>query len=332
MANRRIDRARARATLMVTENFFIKALSLVLAVSLWAWLQTEQVIDRPSRAQVTYGLPDGLTPVQALARTLVVTVRGPQGRVRALDNRALSMQIDLADEEMGKTSIDFSEHPIAGLPAGLEVVQISPPGVELQLDKEMNRIVRVRAAVIGEPADGWARKAVIVTPPTVEIRGPQSLVRNIAEVSTDIVDISGLRKTVAKQVPLAMDRRTVKPVDQGKVKVSITIDPIPATKAFTEIPMQLKGAPGWRSDTSMARVTLDGPQHLVQRLTADDIRLTVLLPDAIEPGADSVEVAWVADDPDSRIQVVLPEGSEAVRVQSVRPATIRLQPEPPADE
>jgi YbbR domain-containing protein len=332
MANRRFDRARARATLLVTENFFIKALSLLLAVSLWAWLQTEQVIDRPSRAQVSYDLPEGLTPVDALARTLVVTVRGPQGRVRALSNRSLSVKIDLTDEEMGKASIDFSEHPIEGLPAGLEVVQISPPGVELQLDKVMNRLVSVRAAVIGEPADGWKRRGVIVNPPTVEIRGPQSLVRNIAEVSTDIVDISGLRKTLEKKVPLAMDRRTVKPVDQGKVSVSITIDPIPATKAFAEIPVQLKGAPGWVSDTTSARVTLDGPQHLVQRITTEDIGLSVLLPDAIEPGTESVEVGWVADDPDSRIQVVLPEGSGAIRVQSVRPATIRLQPEPTPDE
>lgn len=332
MADKRLDRIRARATRAVTENFFIKALSLMLAVSLWAWLQTEEVIDRPSRAQVSYDLPDGLTPVEGLARTLVVTVRGPQGRVRALDGGALSMDVDLSDAELGKTSIDFSEHRIEGLPAGLEVVQISPPGVEVQLDKEMNRIVRVRAAVIGEAAEGWKRRSVIVTPPTVEIRGPQSLVRNIAEVSTDIVDISGLRKSLEKKVPLAVDRRTVKPVDQSKVTVSIAIDPVLQSRNFTDVPVQLKGAPGWTTSTPIARVAVEGPQNLVQRLSAEDLSLQVLLPDAIEPGAESVDVSWVAEDPDSRVQVRLPDGNEDIRVQSVRPATIRLQPEPSPDE
>lgn len=332
MANRKLDRARDRARQMVTENSFIKALSLVLAVSLWAWLQTEQVIDRPSRAQVSYALPEGLTPVEALARTLVVTVRGPQGRVRSLDSRSLSLNIDLADAELGKASVDFSEHAIEGLPAGLEIVQISPPGVELQLDKEMNRIVRVRAAVIGDPADGWKRKTVLVDPPTVEIRGPQSLVRNIAEVSTDIVDISGLRKSVEKKVPLAVDRRTVKPVDQGKVSVSISIEAITLPKNFTDVQVQLKGAPGWVSDTKIARVSVEGPQHLVQRLTSEDLRVSAVLPDAVEPGTAAVTVGWAADSPDSRVQVLLPEGHEDVRVQSVRPSSLVLRPEPPTDE
>jgi YbbR domain-containing protein len=332
MADKRLQQIRARATRMVTENFFIKALSLLLAVSLWAWLQTEQVVDRPSRAQVSYDLPEGLTPVEALARTLVVTVRGPQGRVRALSGGDLSMSVDLSDAEMGKTSIDFSEHRIEGLPAGLEVVQISPPGVELQLDKEINRLVRVRAAVIGDPAEGWKRRSVIVTPPTVEIRGPQSLVRNIAEVSTDIVDISGMRKSIEKKVPLAVDRRTVKPVDQGKVTVSITIDPVMVDKNFPDVPVQLKGAPGWVTQTTAARVSVEGPQNLVQKLSAEDLQVSVLLPDAVPPGADAVDVSWVADDPDSRVLVRLPDGSEAIRVQSVRPSTIRLQPEPSPDE
>jgi len=332
MTDVRLQQARAALIRAVTENFFVKALSLLLAVSLWAWLQTEEVVDRPSRAQVSYDLPDGLTPVETLARTLVVTVRGPQGRVRALDGGTLSMDVDLSDAEQGKLSIDFSEHRIDGLPTGLEVVHISPPGVELQLDKEMNRIVRVRAAVIGDPAEGWKRRSVIVDPPTVEIQGPQSLVRNIAEVSTDIVDISGLRKPLEKKVALAVDRRTVKAVDKGKVTVNIAIDPVLVDKNFADVPVRLKGAPGWSTPTATARVAVEGPQNLVQRLTSDDISLSVLLPDAVEPGTDGVEVRWLADDRDSRVQVVLPEGADDIRVQSVRPSTILLEPEAPTDE
>ncbi|MEC8423983.1 MAG: YbbR-like domain-containing protein, partial [Myxococcota bacterium] len=205
-------------------------------------------------------------------------------------------------------------------------------GAELQLDKEMNRIVRVSAAVIGEPAEGWRKTTAIVTPPTVEIRGPQSLVRNIAEVSTDIIDISGMRKSVEKSVPLAVDRRTVKPVEQGKVTVAIAIEPVLTSRNFTDVPVQLKGAPGWTTSTTSARVAVEGPQNLVQRLSAENVRLSVLLPDAIDPGTSSVDVEWMAEDPDSRIQVVLPDGFDAVRVQSVRPATIGLQPEPATDE
>lgn len=307
----------------VSENFILKALSLVLALSIWAWLQTEQVVDRPARATVTYTFPDGLTPVDEVARTLVVMVRGPQGRVRALDGQQLGMSVDLSEESTGKTSVDFSELSVTGLPDGLEVVQFSPPGAELQLDKEMTRIVRVRAAVIGEPAEGWKRGVFSVSPATIEIVGPQSKVRNIAEVSTDIVDVSGARKHVERKVPLAIDHRTVRPTEQKKVTVSVEVDPIIADRVFTDVPILV--SPGWRADATTARVQVEGPVPTLGGMKTDQVTLQVKLPDAV--GLDEpVEVRWEAGDADSRMEVVHQAPRELVNVTDVKPDVIRLEP------
>jgi hypothetical protein len=320
---------KASARSAVTENFVMKALSLVLSVSIWAWLQTEQVVDRPSRATVTYAFPEGLTPVDEVARTLVVTVRGPQGRVRALEGQQLTMAVDLSEQQVGKASVDFSEQDITGLPDGLEIVQFSPPGAELQLDKEMTRIVRVRPAVIGEPQDGWKRGLVTVSPGTIEIRGPQSKVRNIAEVSTDIVDVSGTRAPVERSVPLAIDHRTVRPTDQKKVTVSVGVDALIDTKSFNDVPVLVQQ--GWRADTPTARVTLKGPVPTLREIQASEVSVQVMLPDAVAPGAP-VEVRWKPGTDNARFQIIHQAPRELITVESVRPDAIRLEPvlRPPA--
>jgi hypothetical protein len=276
----------------------MKALSLVLSVSIWAWLQTEQVVDRPSRATVTYAFPEGLTPVDEVARTLVVTVRGPQGRVRALEGQQLTMAVDLSEQQVGKASVDFSEQDITGLPDGLEIVQFSPPGAELQLD-------------------------------TIEIRGPQSKVRNIAEVSTDIVDVSGTRAPVERSVPLAIDHRTVRPTDQKKVTVSVGVDALIDTKSFNDVPVLVQQ--GWRADTPTARVTLKGPVPTLREIQASEVSVQVMLPDAVAPGAP-VEVRWKPGTDNARFQIIHQAPRELITVESVRPDAIRLEPvlRPPA--
>lgn len=319
-----VRRALTRA---VTEHPVLKAMSLVLAFGIWAWLQTERVIDRPARAQITYSFPDGLTPVDDVAQTLIITVRGPQGRVRALEGGSLAMGVDLSDREHGKVSVDFSEIPIVGLPDGLEIVQISPPGVELQLDKEISRIVRVRPAVIGEPADGWTRGPITVDPITVEIRGPLSLVRNIAEVSTDIVDISGSRKTQEKSVALAIDRRTVRAMDQAKVTVTVGVEAIMETRTFTDVPVVV-GVPGWHANIESAQVALDGPIRTISALRADQVSVRLHLPDiAITPGEGPIEITWEPGDEGSTFEIVHKGPAGNISVKSVRPSTIQLEPD-----
>jgi hypothetical protein len=327
MAGRRRLVVRRALTRAVTEHPVLKAMSLLLAFGIWAWLQTERVIDRPARAQVTYSFPEGLTPVDDVARTLIITVRGPQGRVRALEGGSLAMGVDLSEREGGKVSVDFSEIAIVGLPDGLEIVQISPPGVELQLDKEISRIVRVRPAVIGEPADGWNRGPVTVDPITVEIRGPLSVVRNIAEVSTDIVDISGSRKTQEKSVALAIDRRTVRAVDQTKVTVTVGVEAIIDTRTFTDVPVVV-GVPGWHATIETAQVALEGPMQSIKSLRADQMSVQLHLPDiAIAPGEGPIEVNWDPDDDDSNMEFIHQGPQDVITVKSVRPSTIQLEPD-----
>ncbi|MGB0638632.1 MAG: hypothetical protein ACPGTU_04835, partial [Myxococcota bacterium] len=72
-----------------TRELPFKILSLVFALMIWAWVQTEQIVSQRTRALVNWTWPEDTTSVDSLPKTLVVTVKGPQGLVRTVKKRNL---------------------------------------------------------------------------------------------------------------------------------------------------------------------------------------------------------------------------------------------------
>ena len=307
-----------------TRDLALKLLALLFAVGAWTWVQTERVVEQRVRVRVDYRWPEGLVQVEEPRTSLVATVRGPQGLVRRLDRTRLVLPVDLSDAQEGPVSIDFTERSIQGLPTGIAVVQLSPPAIDLTLDRAMTRTVQVRPAVIGEPAENWRLVSVSVEPDTVEIGGPQSLVRSIAEVSTDIVNIDGLRHDLDKVVPLAIGQRTVRPVGNPEIHVRVDVEPVVAVRTFEEVPVMPR-APGWTASVPTVTVVLSGPAEVVDKMDPERVHVVLHLP----RGADGRRPVTLRFDPKADpnpIEVVHPGPAEAVVVRSVSPDHLVLSP------
>ena len=324
-----LQRLRGAAARMVSDNLLLKALSLFVAVGVWAWLQREQVVMARARARIHYTWPADLVLVNDLTSSAMINVRGPQGVVRTLDNRELSINVDLSESGEGTHAIDFTDKPVRGLPSGVQVVQVSPVGAQVEFDQPMTRQVKVRAAVIGEVADGYRRVAVTVEPDVVEITGPQSLVRNIAEVSTDIIDISGFTESKTVQVPLAIERRSVKPTEASAINLTVEVEPLLATRVFNDVQVVTR-AGGWKAAPDQVRLTLEGPAVQLKKVDPGELSVLLHLPTPT-PVGETVEIRWRAGDPftdtDGGVQVVLPPGLPEPTKMELTPSTFTLEPE-----
>lgn len=313
---------RGRIERVLSHNLMFKTLAFIFAVFIWAWVQTEQVIDKRSRARVVYVWPEDLVRVQEVPKTLVVTLRGPQGLVRNLESSHLRYKVDLSEADLGQTNVDFSAKILDGLPDGVSVVQISPPAVDIDLDRRLEREVRVKEMVIGAVAAGYTRGEIGVQPRTLQITGPQSLVRQISEVATDVVDVNGLTETTRFDVGLALKERTVTALEATPIAVTVTVSPIIVKKTFNNVPIMARGT-GWQPQTGTAMVTLEGNQSDMVELSPEQVSVQVHLPDPV-PNAKTLEVQFNKDAPRSGVEVVH-QGPGSVRVVNVQPSTVTLE-------
>lgn len=307
---------------LVSHNLMFKTLGFVFAVFIWAWVQTEQVIDKRSRARVVYVWPEDLVRVQDVPKTLVVTLRGPQGLVHNLEAGHLRYKVDLSDAGLGQSNVDFTAKILAGLPAGVSVVQVSPPAIDIDLDRRLEREVRIKEMVIGDVASGYTKGPVTVEPRTVTISGPQSIVRQISEVATDVVDVNGLTETTRFDMGLALKERTVSAVDSTPISVSVNVTPIIVKKVFNKVPIMARGS-DWKPQVGEATVTLEGRQADMVELSPEQVSVQVHLPDPPPPGR-SIEVMFDKNAPRSGMEVVH-QGPETVKVVKVQPASVTLE-------
>ncbi len=277
MASSSSQKIQALLVRLVTENLAFKVLALVFATLLWAWVQADQVVEVRTRATVAYDWPEGLVRARQVPSTLVVTVSGPQGVVRRLKRGTLKLSVDLHDSAAGTVAVDFGQLELAGLPAGVDVVQISPPAVDIDLEKALTKEVEVRPTIIGDPAPGYALDSVRSVPPTVHISGPQSRVQELAQVATDVVNIAGLSGDKEITAALAIPDPVLEPADGAPrhVQVEVRVEPIIAERVFEAVPVRI-AEDGFVADPATVKLTVRGPQASLQRVRLDEVEVVVL--------------------------------------------------------
>ena len=175
----------------VLHNFWIKALSLLMAGGLWWFISPE---DQPAevalRAPIVFlRLPQQLEISTENIPEAQIRVRGPERIIRHLLASDVHAEIDLADAKPGEKTFDLSAQQMRH-PRELAVVQVVPSQVHLAFDTGLTRDVEIHPIVVGIP-QGVQVAQMQVDPERITITGPRRHVERVDVARTDPVDVSG---------------------------------------------------------------------------------------------------------------------------------------------
>jgi YbbR domain-containing protein len=110
------------------------------------------------------------------------------------------------------------------LPAGAEVIKISPNKVILKLEMTKEAMLDVVPNLIGKLQEGYRLEKIDVNPARVLVKGPESKIRSKDKVRTSPVDISSLTQSVEVEADLILPKPDLRlDSSQTKVKISLTI-------------------------------------------------------------------------------------------------------------
>jgi hypothetical protein len=330
---RRGERIREFFLTALLENVPLKLLSLSFALSIWAWVQSEQVVTRRVRARIKYAWPsiEELVRVGEYPTRLVVTLEGPQGGVRSIDPDQLWVEIDLTAGIEGDNLVDFTTARLNGLSESspLNISQISPPEADILLEKPSDRLVRIEPITVGELADGFELVSVTVEPEMVRIIGPQSQVLETSRIPTDIIDVAELSADRVVEVPLQPGGNMRVDLSPPRVTVTIDTEAILISRTFTDIPVMVRGE-GWESDITSVRVVLQGPVADIRTLDSTRVSVVAHLPEP-QPGVTPFPIHHMPDNPQTGLEV-LHGGSSEITVVEISPGIINLSAESPPEQ
>lgn len=250
----------------------LKVLALSLATLLWLTVAGQHVAERMMRVPLEFrNTPPELEIVGDPPTSVDVRVRGASGIISRLDPGEVAASIDLGSARPGSRLIPVQQ---IRSPYGVEIIQVVPPTIALELEKSATRSVPVVPAIEGEPAPGFVVGPVHADPANVKVVGPESRIRQLTEATTEPVNVAGMRDRVRDSVTVGVADSAVRLTDPVTATVVVDVLPAPVERDVSGVPVRMRNlASGLRAQVtpSLAAVIVRGQRSVLDGLGADAI-------------------------------------------------------------
>ncbi|MGI6091743.1 MAG: hypothetical protein GX348_07245 [Veillonellaceae bacterium] len=198
------------------KNLTAKIIAVVFATILWLFVMNEQ---NPP-LEVTYQAP---LEVRNLASNMVISetpdyvrvrVRGPRSVVAGISTQDIKAYIDVRGVSEGINTVKVN----MSTPSNIDIVEIMPDKISIQLDAVISRPVQVEIRPIGTPPTGLTVAKSSANVSSVRVEGPRTQLETVDKVIA-LVDVNNKSADFTAEVPLI----AVNP--QGKELKGVTLTP-----------------------------------------------------------------------------------------------------------
>jgi YbbR domain-containing protein len=246
--------------------------SLLLALLVWKYVDDELTETRTVQARLELRVPRGLTLVGRRINSVEVVLRGPRGRMAALDPAEVAARYELPAESSGQVPVSLGEKNFR-LPEGVQIAEL-PTGLTVTVERQAVKRVKVKVPrLTGEPAEGYVVvRAPRVKPAEVAVRGTKEKIESLEQLDVEEIDISGRSEGFDTMVSVQA------PPDvhcSERVLVIVDIGRPPQARTVEGIKIRLLLPSGFERKVSLAQTTvslrIQGEPRRVTGVTPRDI-------------------------------------------------------------
>lgn len=221
-------------------NLGLKTLAVALATLLWLTVLGERSVERSMRIPLQFrNIPEALEIVGTPPVDVEVRVRGSSGLLSRLQPGEIVAVLDLKATRPGARLFHLRADHVQA-PYGVEIAQVVPATMALQIEKSGVLVVPVVPAVEGEPAPGYVKGVVEVDPARVEVVGPESRLYELREAITEPVSIDNAQATVHDVVTIGVLDSALRLSEPRSASVTVEIRPAPLSRSLAGVPVRLR--------------------------------------------------------------------------------------------
>ena len=256
----------------------LKTLAILLAALLWLTVSGEHIVERSLRVPLEFrNIPEALEIVGSAPDTVDVRLRGSSIVLSRLQPGEIVAVLDLGTGRPGSRLFHIRNDEVRA-PFGVEVAQVVPSTLSLELEKSARRVVPVVPQVEGEPAPGYVVGRTTSDPATVEIVGPDSRVRQISEATTEPISVKDAKTRIRDGVTIGVLDSAVHLAQPQNANVTVEIWPAPLEKKLADVPVRWRNlSAGLRAQLSpqLVHVSVRGSQDALADVRGDSVQAFV---------------------------------------------------------
>lgn len=202
-----------------TYNLGLKILSLCLAVLLWFFISVRGVSEYSFEVPIRYvNIPKGLEILKKDIEKVEITVIGNERILKTIKPEDLGIVLNLKDAVVGSKPYLINKTDLK-LPPAINVSSITPSTVNIFMDRTVQKEVIVKPKIIGYSKSDTDIQ-VNISPEKVLIEGPESIVKKITSVKTEVIDLSNISGNIIKKVNVISDVNNIRLInDQVEIVI-----------------------------------------------------------------------------------------------------------------
>jgi hypothetical protein len=258
------------------DNWPAKIICFVMALFIYVFHQVSLLDKKTFTVPLTITANGALYPMSTYPEYVKVTVRAKPDAIASVLPNEITAVLNLntysteGDYDI-PVSLNLSQNLMLMDP--FEVV-VKPEYVPLTLEQKAEKYIKITPLLSGEPLHGYLVKNVIVTPSTVRMTGPRTMIAEAKEVYTEKIDVSGLETgTVVSSKLHNSNQLFYADNPDMPLRVSFDIEPEPMTKNYTDVaihPMFLSPHLEIAGQLPVISFELDGTVSVLENYAIDD--------------------------------------------------------------
>ncbi len=169
-------------------DWLLLTLSFVVAVAMWYGVTVYDTLEVQFEIPLDYqGLPSNLVIVDGLVNKVSARIRGPKTLLRSMTSRDFNSTVDLSKIKKGLNVVPTAPNINEVAARAFSLMEITPARITLEADTIANRSIALDPQILSPlPKNAVVINDIAVSPATVQIRGPESVVNPMSTLPLNI--------------------------------------------------------------------------------------------------------------------------------------------------
>jgi YbbR domain-containing protein len=227
----------------ITEKWPAKATSLVFAILLFVFHRMGNLQERFFTVPLQININNNLAPGSDFPQNIRVIIRGDENSIYHVTENDIEAFLDLTQcNEPGiyKVPVQINKRGAFLETESLQII-LEPAEIAMELDTLMSKRLAISPRFQGYLESGYEMVFNSLNPKQVIIDGPMKLVREISELSTELIDLRSRNSDFTIQVRIENPNPLLSIRGSGMAEFSCYISELLMIQHFESLPIGING-------------------------------------------------------------------------------------------
>ena len=175
-------------------------------------------------------------------------------------------------------------------------VRLKDDTITIDVDKKVSKYLPMAPSIVGEVAHGYEIDSVNISPSTIEISGPESIVNAIDKIYTTRINVSNAETNFSTETSYQKTNKLISIIDEENFRATISVKPVIMERDFTEIPVEILNLDKEleiSGELPLVSIKLSGSMPVLEDYILSKHAVQVNLRDIDEPGTYELPLRYV---------------------------------------